>query len=199
MHAWAITVLPPSPFLLSWMGRGCLRSKYERHLLADKSHFFIGFPVRMKYGSIQSLKGRNRGIFHHLPKWSTDEEKLFLFFRPKYWHHPKILRSFLARFDFLFLLRYVSCLMNQSHLHTRQCYRLTICSFISDLTNSDNHNHNQVPLWDEQACLPGCSSCPPSPLSLLLLCFFFLSRFFARSCSCFTRSRLRSWNISRIT
>ena len=90
----------------------------------------------MKYGSIQSLKGRNRGIFHHLPKWSTDEEKLFLFFRPKYWHHPKILRSFLARFDFLFLLRYISCLMNQSHLHTRQCYRLTICSFISDLTIS---------------------------------------------------------------
>ena len=62
---------------------------------------FIGFPVRMKYGSIQSLKGRNRGIFHHLPKWSTDEEKLFLFFRPEYWHDPKILRSFLARFHFL--------------------------------------------------------------------------------------------------
>ena len=32
---------------------------------------FIGFSVRVKYGSIQSLKGRNRGIFHHLPKWST--------------------------------------------------------------------------------------------------------------------------------
>ena len=39
----------------------------------------IGFPVRMRYGSIQSLKGRNRGIFHHLPKWSTDEKNsLFL-------------------------------------------------------------------------------------------------------------------------
>ena len=30
-----------------------------------------------------------------------------------------------------------------------KCHRLTICSFLSDLTNSDN----QVLLWDGQACL----------------------------------------------
>ena len=61
----------------------------------------IGFPVRMRYGSIQSLKGRNRGIFHHLPKWSTDEKNsLFLWVFPVNCHW--LSSSYMAKVNLYF-------------------------------------------------------------------------------------------------